>query len=124
MSPVDMGGQFDSILKLVQPWGTQFDATGPFDWDDCYVMSIFIYQADRGQSAAASAVGKPTLTRDPTNPAQPRWTLPVKVVVPQAPDNDLTRLLEPGDALAVAAALIVDRGNVRVEQWGQSIKLQ
>ncbi len=123
MSLDDMGGQFDNILTLVQPWGTQFTASGTFDWDDCYVMSIFIYQSVGADSAAASAVGKPTITRSAGNVGQPTWALPMNVVVPKRPDNNLTRLLQPGPALAVAAALITSAGNVRVEQWGQAIKL-
>ena len=119
-----MGGKFDAILKLGQPAGAPFDATGPFDWDDCYVMSIFIYQSEGRESAAAAAVGKPTLAPDPENPGQPRWTLQVNVEVPNATDNGLTRLLETGPAVAVATALVVSGGAVRVEQWGQAITLE
>jgi hypothetical protein len=118
-----MGGQFDLQLKLGPSAGDPFDATGPFDWDDCYVMSIFIYQSEGQESAAASMVGKPTLAPDPSNPGQPRWTLQVKGDVPNPPENTLTRALKPGPALAVAAALITSAGNVKVEQWGQAITL-
>ncbi len=123
MSPVDMGGQFEKILILGQPPGSPFNATGPFDWDDCYIMSIFIFQSlSPGHAAAAAAVGKPVIAPDPSNPGQPMWTLQVKVKLPNPPE--ITDLLQAGPALAVAAAAIEDRGAVRIEQWGQYIDLQ
>ena len=121
-----MGGKFDQILKLGAEDGAPFDAMGPFDWDDCYVMSVFIYQSHSHDRAAASAVGKPTLTPDPENEGQPRWTLGVKVEAP-VPDpggNGLTRALKAGPALAVATALVLVGDAVKVEQWGQAITLE
>jgi hypothetical protein len=125
MSPVDMGGQFDSILKLGATPDAPFDIGGPFDWDDCYVMSLFIHQEDATGIAAASAVGKPRIVYDsPVNPAQPRWTMQVTPEKLVAGTDPPMRALQPGPAVAVAAALVVTVAGVRVVQWGQNITLQ
>ncbi|HVN61904.1 MAG TPA: hypothetical protein VMT59_11600 [Gaiellaceae bacterium] len=108
-----MGQQFDDTLTLGAP-GAPFDATGPFDWDDCYFMAVFIFQSDRaGDEAAASALGKPTIPA-----GERKWTLQVK----ETPSS--TRHLKAGTALAVSVAVVRDRGSDTVFQWGQSIKLQ
>jgi hypothetical protein len=127
MVATEMGGQFLETLMIgVSGSGARFDATGPFDWDDCFLMSVFIYQSDATGKAAASAVGKPNIGGfDPQNPAQPTWTMQLKAEEP--PDNpganDLTRYLVTGEAFAVAAALVVSSGGVQIVHWGQIITL-
>lgn len=121
--PPDMGGQFDKVLKLGAP-GDAFDATGPFDWEGCLFMSVFIYQSEGAESAAAAGMCSPTLVDDPDDPGRHRWKLPVKVEVPDPQENGLTRSLVAGPALAVATAVVVSQGAVSVQQWGQAITLE
>ena len=118
-----MGGQFDKILRLGAA-GEAFNAMGPFEWADCYFMSVFIYQSDGAESAAAAGMGTPKLTTDPDDPGRQRWTLPVKVEVPGPQDNGLTRSLVAGPALAVATAVVLSQDAVSIQQWGQAITLE
>jgi hypothetical protein len=118
MPPVDMGGQFDKILTLGRD-GT-FTASGPFAWETCYLMSVFIFQSDgEDDVGAASGMGSPTLKEDPTDATKTIWTLPMKKV----PAPDATRALKAGPALASAVAFLKSDEGIKVVQWGQYIKL-
>jgi len=105
---VDMGDKFDPILKL----GPPLVAQGPFAWDDCYVMSVFISQPG---GRAASAMGRPALPAGPA--ASTIWKLELKTV-PKA------KALKVGAAFASSVALIDDGGAVGLVQWGDFIKLE
>jgi len=107
---VDMGGKFDTEVNL----GPPLSAQGPFTWDDCYVMSVFISQPG---GRAASAMGRPEIAPSPVLEAGTIWKLDLKTL-PAA------KALKVGPAFASSVALINDNGAVGLVQWGQFVKLK
>ena len=62
MSPVDMGGQFDRMLKLGRDAHSFLGALR--HGTTCYLMSLFIFQADAEDDVgAASGMGNPISSR-------------------------------------------------------------
>jgi hypothetical protein len=111
--------RFHDVQK-VRPDGT-LDATGPRDaTDDIIELCAWIFQRGDHDAAATEMTheGKHLLIGEgELELLADRWKLPLGKVGKDAK-------LEPGDAFAVAVAMLKEGGKQRVVWWGHPVKLE
>jgi hypothetical protein len=106
--------RFDDVLRLKGDGGVV--AQGPLDPQDEELLELcaWVFQRSDDDAAATEMTTTGGHLEFPSGPP-PKW----KMVLGKVGNADL----QPGDAFAVAVALMKIRGNQRVVWWGHPITL-
>ena len=111
-------GSATNFGDLIISNGQVLEATGPFDYDDCFWINVLVVQTtQQGKGAVAAALGPPDVKPDPYAPQQKRWT-----ITNLQNSNEAGQFVQ-GRARASALAVVLDRGDRIVIQWSRDIDL-
>lgn len=111
-------GSATNFADLVISNGQVLEANGPFDYDDCFWISVRIAQTDqRGKGAVAAAFGAPDVKPDDSAPQRKTWTLS------NLQNSNRAGQFVQGRARASALAVVWDRNDSIVIQWSRDIDL-
>jgi hypothetical protein len=114
----DAVGSATNFGDLAISNGKVLEATGPFDYDDCFWIAVLLVQTTpQGKGAVAAAHGPPDVKPDPSAPQQKMWT------ITNLDNSSDAGPFVQGRARASAVAVVLDRGDRIVIQWSRDVAL-